>query len=170
MPRGVKATQWNTRLLLQSSVEFSQNISNNSLSLCLKPAFFIPGLRSPCCRKQYGKQKRGTCFRLCNSGRIAGPGLGHSPPFFTLQKSAAGTFSPSKGMDGYLQEVGARSVPSKHRRWVGSSTAAFAASVKTITKSLCYGPVSNAPVNGIGGGVGQVGVENTPIPAGAKML
>jgi hypothetical protein len=45
-----------------------------------------------------------------------------------------------------------------------------AGSLKTIAKSLCHGPIPNSPVNGIGGGVGQVRVENAPTSTGAKMF
>src|SRR5580692_2126455 len=48
--------------------------------------------------------------------------------------------------------------------------AAFAGSVKAITESLCYGLISDSPVNGIRPRVAQVRVENAPIPTVAKMF
>ena len=48
--------------------------------------------------------------------------------------------------------------------------AALAGSVKAITESLCYGLISNSPVNGIRCRVAQVSVENAPIPTAAKMF
>jgi hypothetical protein len=49
-------------------------------------------------------------------------------------------------------------------------TAAFAGSVKAITESLCYGLISNSPVNGIRCRIAQVSVENAPIPTAAKLF
>jgi len=123
----MNATRLNTQLLLQRSVDFNQNLSAKFLGLThISRTHALPGSvsRLPCGPIPRPELRRYRAVFPC-------PGAHPRPPKDKPSGWVCVTRSPTS-----LACSGVR-LP----RIFGS--------VKSITKSLCYGPISNSPVNRI---------------------